>query len=115
LLSGWKEKSHNKNGERELMTKDQRRLRANSFQGAWGGLYGTQRAIIDGYHVERTGIGSDVHVTKVDLGGNVVEDKLVDFKTGGAVLSEKQMKCGAEAVHVWVPPFARHFPAPRFK
>jgi hypothetical protein len=84
----------------------------NTNQGAWGELYGADRLIIQGYEIEKTGIGSDVHAVKRDMWGNVIEDKLVDFKTGGATLSERQKECGAEEFNVWVPPFARHFSAP---
>ena len=88
-------------------------LSENKNQGAWGELYGRDRLIIKGYEIEDTGIGSDVRAVKRDMLGNVVEDKLVDFKTGGATLSEKQKECGAEEFRVWVPPFARHFPPPQ--
>jgi len=87
-------------------------LSENKSQGAWGELYGTDRLIIEGYEIERTGIGSDVHAIKRDIWGNVVEDKLVDFKTGDATLSAKQKECGAKELRVWVPPFARHFSPP---
>ena len=88
------------------------RLFGNTNQGAWGELYGTDILVIRGYEIEKTGIGSDVHAVKRDLRRNVIEDKLVDFKTGGATRSKKQKECGAEEFHVWVPPFARHFSPP---
>jgi hypothetical protein len=87
-------------------------LRENKNQGAWGKLYGADMLIMQGYEIERTGIGSDVRAVKRDLRGNVVEDKLVDFKTGGAIRSERQLDCGAEEFRVWVPPFAGHFSPP---
>jgi hypothetical protein len=83
-------------------------------QEAWGGLYGSDRLIIEGYEIEKTGIGSDVHAIKKDIKGNVVDDKLVDFKTGDATLSKNQKECGAEKLHVWTPGFTRHF-SPPFK
>jgi hypothetical protein len=46
------------------------------------------------------------------MSGAVVEDKLVDFKTGGATLSERQKECGAEKFHVWVSQFVRYFSSP---
>ena len=89
-------------------------INTNRNQGKWGELYGADRLIIDGYRIEKTGIGSDVHAVKEDMSSHVIEDKLVDFKTGSANLSEKQKECGSEIFHVWVPRFTRYFSPPGY-
>ena len=98
--------------EAQMNTARNDRLFGNINQGAWGELYGRDILVIGGYEIETRHKGADVHAMKRDLWGNVVEDKLVDFKTGGATLSKKQKECGAEEFHVPVPPFARHFSPP---
>jgi hypothetical protein len=94
------------------MDKRGQRFEENKNQGRWGELYGDDQLIINGYEVEETGKGSDRRVVKRDLFGNIIEEKLIDYKTGDAELSEKQKEDGAEAYRVWVPPFSRKFKPP---
>jgi hypothetical protein len=88
------------------------RLNENKNQGRWGELYGDDQLIIDGYEIEETGIGSDRHIVKRDVWGNIIDERLIDHKTGNAELTDKQRECGAEKNKVWVPPFTRKFKPP---
>lgn len=46
---------------------------------------------LEGYEVERTGTGSDFRATRRDiLTGEVVDEKLVEVKSGEAQLSDQQ-------------------------
>jgi hypothetical protein len=49
-----------------------------------------QRYGLYGYKVERTGRGSDFHVTKRDLLGRVIDSKDIEVKSGSSQLSELQ-------------------------
>jgi hypothetical protein len=89
------------------------RLNENKNQGAWGELYGDDILTIRGYKNEKTVVGSDVHSIKQVMWENIIDDKLFDYKTGNANLSDKQKECGAQKLHIWIPPFARHFSPPR--
>lgn len=96
------------------MNERRRRLRdENINQGGWGELYGDDQLIIQGYEIEKTGRGSDRRIVKRDIWGNIVEDKLIDYKTGDAELSELQEESGAEELRVGVPPFSRKFKPPK--
>ena len=94
------------------MDRRRRRLEENKNQGHWGELYGDDQLIIQGYEIEETGKGSDRHIVKRDIFGNILEDKLIDYKTGDAELSEYQEECEAEEYRVDVPPFLRKFRPP---
>ena len=49
-----------------------------------------QRYGLYGYEVERTGRGSDFHVIKKDIFGNVLDSKDIEVKSGRSQLSELQ-------------------------
>lgn len=93
------------------MDERERRMKENRNQGRWGELYGDDQFIIQGYEIEKHKT-PDRRVVKRDIWGNIVEDKLIDYKTGDAKLSEDQEECGAEKYEVWVPPFLRKFKPP---
>ena len=93
------------------MDKRRQRFEENQNQGDWGELYGDDQVIIEGYEIERRRT-PDRHIVKRDIFGNIVDERLIDYKTGDAELSEKQKECGAEPYRVWVPPFLRKFKPP---
>ena len=87
--------------------KKQRILRENQRQGKAGEQYADDQIIIQGYEIEETGKGSDRHIIKRDIFGNIVDEKNIDYKTGKANLSDLQEEEGAEEYRVWIPPFFR--------
>ncbi len=93
------------------MDERERRIRENRNQGRWGELYGDDQLIIQGYEIEKHRT-PDRRAVRRDVWGNIVEDRLIDYKTGDAELSEDQEECGAEEYRVWVPPFSRKFKPP---
>jgi len=98
------------------MNRKGHRLNENKNQGRWGELYGDDQLKIKGYEIEETnGIGSDRRIVKKDIWGNVVDKRLIDYKTGDAELSKKQEECGAEPYRVWVPSFTRKSKPPTIK
>ena len=93
------------------MDERKRRMKENQNQGRWGEIYGDAQLIIQGYETEPHKT-PDRRIVKRNIWGNIVDDRLIDYKTGNAQLSEDQEKCGAEEYRVWLPPFFRQFPPP---
>jgi hypothetical protein len=93
------------------MDERRRRLKENQNQGRWGELFGDDQLIIQGYEIEKRKT-PDRHVIKRDILGNIVDDRLIDYKTGDAELSEDQEECGAEEYRVDLPQFLRKFTPP---
>jgi len=87
-------------------------MKENRNQGRWGELIGHDQLVIQGYEIKKTGKGSDARIVKMDINGDIVEEKLIDYKTGDAELSEYQEECGAEEYRVELPPFLRRFTPP---
>lgn len=70
--------------------KRQRISRENRKKGKVGEELVKMNYGLRGYEVERTGRGSDFHVTKRDIFGRVVDSKDIEVKTGDSPLSELQ-------------------------
>jgi hypothetical protein len=70
--------------------KRQRISRENRRKGKASEEIVAQSYGLRGYKVERTGRGSDFHVTKRDILGNVVESKDIEVKSGHSQLSKLQ-------------------------
>jgi len=72
--------------------KKQRVIRENKRKGEVGEQIVDTRYAIMGYKSEKTGRGSDRHVRKTDILGNVVQEFDVEIKTGKSQLSPLQQK-----------------------
>jgi hypothetical protein len=70
--------------------KRQRTSRENRRKGKAAEDIVARRYGLYGYEVKRTGRGSDIHVTRRDLLGKVVESKDIEVKSGSSQLSKLQ-------------------------
>lgn len=70
--------------------KKQRIIRENRRKGKVSEEFVAQRYGLLGYEVKRTGRGSDLHVTKRDILGNIIDSRDIEVKSPGARLSKLQ-------------------------